>query len=96
MKKFLFKQDGSFVSFVDMRGANSITFENQEELIEYFVEDNFEFDSNKKYSLVDGELTIEYSPMVPPPEIVEPELTPQQKLESAGLTVDELKELLGL
>jgi len=32
-----------------------------------------------------------------PPPIVEPEpLTPQQKLEASGLTVEELKELLGL
>jgi len=34
---------------------------------------------------------------LPPDPIVEPEpLTPQQKLEAAGLTVEELKELLGL
>jgi len=34
---------------------------------------------------------------LPPDPIPEPEpLTPQQKLEAAGLTVDELKELLGL
>jgi hypothetical protein len=96
MKKFLFKQDGSFVSLVDIGGADSITFENQEELIEYAVDDNFEFDFNKKYSLVNGELVIENSPMVPPPKIVEESLTPQQKLEASGLTVEELKELLGL
>ncbi len=34
---------------------------------------------------------------LPPDPIVEPEpLTPKQKLEAAGLTVEELKELLGL
>jgi len=34
---------------------------------------------------------------LPPDPILEPEpLTPQQKLEQAGLTVEELKELLGL
>ena len=34
---------------------------------------------------------------LPPDPIPEPEpLTPQQKLEAAGLTVEELKELLGL
>lgn len=34
---------------------------------------------------------------LPPDPIPEPEpLTPQQKLEASGLTVDELKELLGL
>lgn len=34
---------------------------------------------------------------LPPDPIVEPEpLTPQQKLEAAGLTIQELKELLGL
>jgi hypothetical protein len=34
---------------------------------------------------------------LPPDPIAEPEpLTPQQKLEAAGLTVEELKELLGL
>ena len=34
---------------------------------------------------------------LPPDPIVEPEtLTPQQKLEASGLTVEELKELLGL
>ena len=34
---------------------------------------------------------------LPPDPIVEPEpLTPQQKLEAAGLTIEELKELLGL
>lgn len=34
---------------------------------------------------------------LPPDPIPEPEaLTPQQKLEQAGLTVEELKELLGL
>ncbi len=35
-------------------------------------------------------------PYVDPGEPVNIELTPQQKLEAAGLTVDELKELLGL
>ena len=34
---------------------------------------------------------------LPPDPIPEPEpLTPQQKLEAAGLTVEELRELLGL
>jgi hypothetical protein len=34
---------------------------------------------------------------LPPDPIPEPEpLTPQQKLEAAGLTIEELKELLGL
>ena len=34
---------------------------------------------------------------LPPDPIPEPEpITPQQKLESAGLTIEELKELLGL
>lgn len=34
---------------------------------------------------------------LPPDPIQEPEpLTPQQKLEASGLTVEELKELLGL
>jgi len=34
---------------------------------------------------------------LPPDPIPEPEpLTPQQKLEAAGLTVEELKDLLGL
>jgi hypothetical protein len=34
---------------------------------------------------------------IPPDPIPEPEpLTPQQKLEQSGLTVEELKELLGL
>lgn len=34
---------------------------------------------------------------LPPDPIVEPEpLTPQQKLEAAGLSIEELKELLGL
>jgi len=34
---------------------------------------------------------------LPPDAIPEPEpLTPQQKLEASGLTVEELKELLGL
>jgi hypothetical protein len=34
---------------------------------------------------------------IPPDPIVEPEpLTPQQKLEAAGLSIEELKELLGL
>ena len=34
---------------------------------------------------------------LPPDPIIEPEpLTPQQKLEAAGLTIEELKELLGL
>jgi hypothetical protein len=34
------------------------------------------------------------NPYVPPPEPAP--LTPQEKLEAAGLTVDELKELLGI
>lgn len=34
---------------------------------------------------------------LPPDPLPEPEpLTPQQKLEAAGLTIEELKELLGL
>jgi hypothetical protein len=34
---------------------------------------------------------------LPPDPIIEPEpLTPQQKLEAAGLSIEELKELLGL
>jgi hypothetical protein len=34
---------------------------------------------------------------LPPDPITEPEsLTPQQKLEAAGLSIEELKELLGL
>jgi hypothetical protein len=48
----------------------------------------------------EGNKTIEWeSPVGPLPQdsILEPEpLTPQQKLEAAGLTVEELKELLGL
>jgi hypothetical protein len=48
----------------------------------------------------EGNKTIEWEPPVgplPQDSISEPEpLTPQQKLEAAGLTVEELKELLGL
>ena len=35
-------------------------------------------------------------PLPPDPEPTPEPLTPQQKLEAAGLTVEELKELLGL
>lgn len=41
--------------------------------------------------------TSEGNTPLPPDPIPEPEpLTPQQKLEASGLTVEELKELLGL
>ena len=36
------------------------------------------------------------TPLPPDPEPEPEPLTPQQKLEAAGLTVEELKELLGL
>lgn len=36
------------------------------------------------------------TPLPPDPEPTPEPLTPQQKLEKAGLTVDELKSLLGL
>jgi hypothetical protein len=36
------------------------------------------------------------TPLPPDPEPEPESLTPQQKLEAAGLTVEELKELLGL
>jgi hypothetical protein len=96
MKKFLFRQDGSFVALIDKDQYDSVIFEDQGQLIEYLVDVSFEFDFNKKYSIVNGELQIEDSPMLPPPEIIEEPLTPQQKLEAAGLTVDDLKKLLGL
>ena len=96
MKTFLFTQEGIYVGLINYSSADSFVVSNRENLIEYPVDDNFEFSFDKKYSLIDGELVIEDSPMVPPPEVVEPELTPEQKLESSGLTVDELKQLLGL
>lgn len=36
------------------------------------------------------------TPLPAPEKIEPPELTPQQKLQNAGLTVEDLKELLGL
>jgi hypothetical protein len=36
------------------------------------------------------------TPLPPDPEPTPEPLTPQQKLEAAGLTIEELKELLGL
>jgi hypothetical protein len=36
------------------------------------------------------------TPLPPDPETTSESLTPQQKLEAAGLSIEELKELLGL
>jgi len=45
----------------------------------------------------EGNKTIEWeSPVGPLPQDPRPEPTPQQKLEAAGLSIEELKELLGL
>ena len=49
---------------------------------------------NKRYTLVDGEIVGEDFVPEPPPPVAPP--TVQEKLAAAGLTVDELKEALGL
>jgi len=65
--------------------------------------DNIIMESEGSWSLMSDE---EYSEFIKdqmeytknnPPPIIEPEpLTAQQKLEAAGLTIEELKDLLGL
>lgn len=59
------------------------------------IETDEEFDFiNKQYTLVNGEIVgQDYTPPPPPP--VEPP-TVQEKLAKAGLTVEELREALGL
>lgn len=57
------------------------------------TDEALDFD-NKRYTLVNGEIVgQDFTPEPPPP--VEPP-TVQEKLAKAGLTVDELKEALGL
>ena len=49
------------------------------------------------YKYLNQEQTIVGNEPLPPDPLPEPEpLTAQQKLEAAGLTIEELKELLGL
>jgi len=55
-----------------------------------FGEDNADYQQYLKW-LEEGN-----TPLPPDPEPVQEPLTPQQKLEASGLTVEELKELLGL
>lgn len=59
------------------------------------IETDEEFDfANKQYTLVNGEIVgQDYTPPPPPP--IEPP-TVQEKLAKAGLTVEELREALGL
>ena len=53
----------------------------------------FEFET-KKYTLVNGEIVSE--DFIPPPPVPQEPPTVQEKLARAGITIDELKEALGI
>lgn len=87
----IFNQDGSF--------NRSISIQPHPNDVEGLVVvdgngQTFDF-TTKQYSLVDGEIVAEEYTMIAPPAI-DTQPTVQQKLAAAGISIDELKQALGL